>query len=84
MRPEQLEHTLAGHPCLAQYHALDTSTAAASPVPIVPIVSTTPAALDPANDQAINSQATLVPIVPCVSTVTKPYHDTTKLPPIQP
>ncbi len=63
MRPEQLEYTLAGHPCLAQYPVLDTSTAAASPVPIVP---TTPGAPDPANDQGTNSQATLVPFVPCV------------------
>jgi hypothetical protein len=79
MRPEQLEHTLLGHPCLAQYPVLDTSTAAASPVPIVsivPMVPTTPATPDPANDQDTNSQATLVPTVPCVSTVTKPCHDT--------
>ncbi len=77
MRPEQLECTLAGHPCLAQYPALDTSTVAASPVPIVPTVPTTPAAPDPANDQDTNSQVTLVPIVPTVPTVTKPCHDTT-------
>ncbi len=69
MRPEQLEYTLAGHPCLAQYPMLDISTAAASPVsivPSVPIVPTTPAAPGPANDQAINSQVTIVPIVPTV------------------
>ncbi len=66
MRPEQLEHTLPGHPCLAQYPAYDNSAATTSPVPIVPIVPTTPAAPDPANDQDTNSQATLVPIVPTV------------------
>ena len=69
MRPEQLEHTLAGHPCLAQYPAYDNSAATTSPdpiVPIVPIVPTTPAVPDPANDQDTNSQATLVPTVPCV------------------
>src|SRR6266851_8151224 len=63
MRPEQLEHTLPGHPCLAQYPAYDNSAATTSPVPIVP---TTPATPDPANDQDTNSQATLVPIVPTV------------------
>lgn len=84
MRPEQLEYTLAGHPCLAQYPAYDNSAATTSPdpiVPIVPSVPTTPAAPDPANDQDTNSQVTLVPIVPSVPTVTKPCHDTTKLPP---
>ena len=66
MRPEQLEYTIAGHPCLAQYPAYDKSAATTSPDPIVPIVPTIPAAPDPANDQDTNSQATLVPTVPCV------------------
>ncbi len=68
MRPEQLEYTLAGHPCLAQYPAYNKAAARTFPdpiVPIVPTVSTTPAAPDPANDQDTNSQATLVPTVPC-------------------
>jgi hypothetical protein len=67
-------YTLPGHPCLAQYPVLDTSTAAAPPDPIVPnvsIVPTTPAAPDPANDQDTDSQTVPVPgvsTVPNVST----------------
>jgi len=69
MMPEQLEHTLPGRPCLAQYPAYDNSAATTSPDPIVPIVPTVPTALaapGPTNDQDTNSQATLVPIVPLV------------------
>jgi hypothetical protein len=66
MRSEQLEYTLAGHPCLAQYPTYDNSAATTFPDPIVPTVPTTPVAPDPANDQDTNSQATLVPIVPIV------------------
>jgi hypothetical protein len=67
-------YTLPGHPCLAQYPVLDTSTAAAPPDPTVPnvsIVPTTPAAPGPANDQDTDPQTAPVPgvsIVPNVST----------------
>jgi AAA domain len=63
-------YTLPGHPCLAQYPVLDTSTAAASPVSSVPIVPTTRVTPDPANDQETNSQATPVPTVSTVPITT--------------
>ncbi len=64
-------YTLPGHPCLAQYPVLDTSTAAASPVPNVSSVSsipTTQATPDTANNQDTNPQTAPVSIVPSVPT----------------
>src|SRR6266851_3997344 len=64
-------YTLPDHPCLAQYPVLDTSTAAASPVPNVSSVSsipTTQATPDTANNQDTNPQTAPVSIVPSVPT----------------